>query len=121
MNARKLTQTLISLLALGSSSIACHSQTGTVLPKGGGEYEVIGQGYNEQTAYSNAENEARYTCEKQKKELVVRDSEAIYQGADKDSRGKVDGGNIALAVFTGSSGKERQSDDYKVKLFVACM
>jgi len=121
MNTKKWTQALISLLALGALSTACRSQTGTVLPKGGGEYEVVGQGHDEQTAYANAKNEAQYTCKKQQKELVVRDSESVYQGADKDSRGEVDGGNIALAVFTGSSGKERQSDDYKVKLFVACM
>jgi hypothetical protein len=114
---------LISLtLASALSSVACaHHQTATVLPKGGQDYEIVAQGYNERTAFSNAESEAKYTCENQKLTLVVHDSESIYQGANKDERDDVDGGNVALAVFTGSSGKERQSDDYKVKLLIGCI
>jgi|GEM_PF-3004751 len=115
---------LLISLALASclSSVACgHTQTATVLPKGGQDYEIVAQGHNERAAFSNAESEAKYTCENQRLTLVVHDSESIYQGADKEKRDDVSGGNVALAVFTGSSGKERQSDDYKVKLLIGCI
>lgn len=112
--------TLLVLLGIFSSACA-HTQTATVLPKGGTEYEIVAQGYNEQSAFSDAESEAKYTCQKQKLTLVVHDSESIYQGADKEERDQVSGSNVALAVFTGRSGKERQSDDYKVKLFIGCI
>jgi hypothetical protein len=116
----KLNLALLLLAAL--PSWACgHTQTATVLPKGGEEYQIVAQSYNEQSAFSEAESEAKYTCERNKLTLIVHDSESIYQGANKDERDDVDGGNVALAVFTGRSGKERQSDDYKVTLFIGCI
>ena len=36
------------------------------------------------------------------------------------ARGDVNGGNVALAIFTGKSGKEGTKDDYKVTLLIEC-
>lgn len=110
---------VIALFALGASA-GCHNQTASVLPKGNDQYQVIGVGPNEQDAYKNAESEARYTCEDSNRHLRVLDQNSVYQGSSKDERGKVEGTNVALAVLTGHSGKERASDDYKVTLFVEC-
>lgn len=99
-----------------------HHQVASVLPKGSDKYEVVGEGENEQEAYKNAESEARYTCENDSsKKLTVLNEESQYQGANKEDKDKVSGGNIALAIFTGHSGKERNADDYKVKLLISCM
>lgn len=42
------------------------------------------------------------------------------QGVDKDKKGDVKAENVALAFVTGKSGKERDADDYKVTLLIAC-
>ncbi len=109
--------------ALVLTGTACgHHQVASVLPKGADKYEVVGEGENEQEAYKNAESEARYTCENDReKKLTVLNEESQYQGANKEDKDKVSGGNIALAIFTGRSGKERNADDYKVKLLISCM
>ena len=91
-----------------------------MLPKGNAEYEVVAQGATEHEAFQNAESEARYTCKMEKRQLIVKSQDSVYQGADKNAKGDVDGGNVALAYFTGRSGKERNSDDYKVTLAVTC-
>ena len=102
-------------------SVACaHHPVATVLPKGSSNYEIVAQGSNEQSAFQKAEEEANYTCEKDEKSLIVNDQDSVYQGPDKNSRDDVNGGNVALAYFTGRSGKERGSDDYKVTLMIAC-
>lgn len=115
----KNTTIILSLFALLSST-ACHSQRASVLPKGDAHYEVVAQGATEHEAFQNAESEARYTCKKEKRQLIVKNKESVYQGADKNAKGDVNGGNVALAYFTGQSGKERNSDDYRVTLAVAC-
>jgi hypothetical protein len=103
------------------STTACgQHQVASVLPKGDDKYEVIGQSSSEPDAYGKAEKEARYTCGEEKKHLVVVDQHSFYQGADKNAKSDVSGGNIALAIFTGKSGKERDADDYKVSLLVEC-
>ena len=110
-----MTTTLINFAGCG------HHQVASVLPKGEDKYEVIGEGANEQDAYRNAESEARYTCENDReKKLTVIDQHSVFQGADKEDKDKVSGGNVALAIFTGQSGKERNADDYKVTLLVSC-
>jgi hypothetical protein len=116
----KPTLFLATLLFIGTG--CGHHQVASVLPKGGDKYEVVGEGENEQEAYKNAESEARYTCENNsEKKLTVLNEESQYQGANKEDKDKVSGGNIALAIFTGHSGKERSADDYKVKLLISCM
>jgi hypothetical protein len=113
--------TLVSLAALASLSACAHHRiAAAVLPKGGGAYDVIGQGPAEQIAYQNATKEAEYTCEKSKKELVVVSQNSVYQGVDKNKKDQVKGENVALAFVTGRSGKERDSDDYKVTLTINC-
>jgi len=107
-------------LGFAVALLACHTQVATVLPKGGGKYEVVAQNANEEAAFRDAESEARYTCDEKDKELVVDNKESVYQGADKEKRGDVEAENVALAIVTGSSGKERDSDDYKVTLQIAC-
>jgi len=117
MNTVKLTL----LLFICGYSLGCgHHQVASVLPKGGDKYEVIGEGASEQVAYQNAESEARYTCSNNDKQLKVIDQHSTYQGANKDDKDKVSGGNVALAIFTGRSGKEANNDDYKVTLVVEC-
>ncbi len=108
-------------LGLAVTLLACsHTQVATVLPKGGGKYEVVAQSANEENAFRDAESEARYTCEDQDKQLIVDNKESIYQGADKEKKGDVEAENVALAFVTGSSGKERNADDYKVTLLITC-
>ncbi|HVW25526.1 MAG TPA: hypothetical protein VHC69_09155 [Polyangiaceae bacterium] len=110
----------VVLAALIATSACAHQQLASVLPQGDDKYEIIGQSSTEQEAYSNAEKEARYTCDKQKKTLVVVNQHSAYQGADKNAKSDVGAGNVALAFFTGKSGKERDSDDYKVSLTIQC-
>jgi len=99
-----------------------HHQVASVLPKGNDNYEVIGEGANEQEAYKNAESEARYTCDNDRqKKLTVVKQQSTYQGANKEDKDSVNGGNVALAIFTGHSGKERDADDYKVTLVINCL
>ncbi len=108
------------LLTVVAAQACTHNKTATVLPKGGGSYEIIGQAATEQTAYANAESEAKYTCESKEKEMIVVDSSSVYQGADKDAKDDVEATNVALAFVTGRSGKERNADDYKVTLVISC-
>jgi hypothetical protein len=114
-----------SLLAVLITSVAltgcAHHSVATVLPQRGGQYEIVAQAATERAAYENANSEAAYTCEEQKRRMVVVTQSSVYQGADKNERDDVNGGNVALAIFTGRSGKERQSDDYKVTLLVECL
>jgi hypothetical protein len=107
-------------LVIAAASGCAHAPVATVLPQQGGRYEVVAQSSSEQGAYKKAQDEATYTCEEHDRRLVVLNQSSVYQGANKDARGEVDGGNVALALFTGSSGKERQSDDYKVTLLIEC-
>ena len=100
--------------------LACHTQVATVLPKGESKYEIVGSSSNEEDAFRKAESEARYTCDDENKQLVVLNKDSVYQGADKEKRGDVEAENVALAFITGSSGKERDADDYKVTLLIEC-
>jgi hypothetical protein len=59
-------------------------------------------------------------CEDIEKQMIVKDQKSIYQGADKNAKDDVEAENVALALFTGSSGKERNADDYKVTLTIMC-
>lgn len=118
MKAKKLLVQSLPFLAL--FALGCHSQKASVLPKGGNDYEIVAQAPDEQTAYRNAESEAKHTCKKEKKQLIVNDSQAKYQGPDKENRDDVDAGNVALAYVTGFSGKERNSDDYRVTMMISC-
>jgi len=105
-----------------SALLGCghHRPVAAVLPKGGGTYDVIGQGPNEQDAYQNAAKEAEYTCTQKERELIVVGQSSLYQGVDKNKKDQVKGENVALAFVTGRSGKERNADDYKVTLTIAC-
>lgn len=113
---------LLLACPLALSAVACnaHTPVASVLPKGGGQYEVVATSSNEGDAFSKAESEARYTCEEQEKQFIVNNKESVYQGADKDKKGDVEAENVALAFFTGTSGKERNADDYKVTLQIEC-
>ena len=115
----KKSLTLIPLFPL--LCVSCgHTQEASVLPKGGSEYSIVAQAPDEQSAFNKAESEARYTCKQEQKQLIVIEDESLYQGPDKEDRDNVDGGNVALAMFTGRSGKERGAEDYKVTLLIAC-
>lgn len=111
---------LITLAAVFGFAACAHTQKATVLPKGGNEYEIIGQSSTEQAAYRNAESEGKYVCEDQEKNMLVKKQDSAFQGADKNSKGDVEAENVALAFFTGKTGRERNSDDYKVTLHIAC-
>lgn len=114
--------TLLSfVVALIALSGCAHRPVATVLPQRGGKFEVVAQSPTERGAYKNAHDEAQYTCEERERSLAVVSQSSVYQGADKDQRDDVNGGNVALAIFTGRSGKERQSDDYKVTLVIECL
>lgn len=108
------------VLAMSACLTGCHTKTATVLPKGDYSYEVIGQSATEQKAYMNAESEGRHVCKELDKEMIVIDQKSVFQGADKNTKDEVKGANVALAFITGRSGKERDADDYKVTLNVAC-
>lgn len=111
---------IVIALATSAYLAGCHTKTATVLPKGDNSYEVIGQSATEQRAYMNAENEGRHVCKQLDKEMIVIDQKSVFQGADKNTKDEVKGANVALAFITGRSGKERDADDYKVTLNVAC-
>ena len=114
-------KTAIVIALIGTGIMGCaHRSSAAVLPKGAYRYDVIGQGPAEQNAYHNATREAEYTCEKDDKKMIVESSESIYQGVDKNKKDQVKGENVALAFVTGSSGKERNVDDYKVTLSISC-
>jgi hypothetical protein len=119
-NEMKYVQVVFVLTTWVLVGCAHHRPTAAVLPKGGGTYDVIGQGPAEQDAYQNAAKEASYTCEKKDKEMVVTKEESVYQGVDKNKKDQVKGENVALAFVTGRSGKERNVDDYKVTLSISC-
>ena len=112
----------LGLVVSGLCLVGCahHRASAAVLPKGGGTYDVIGEGPAEQDAYQNAAREAQYTCEKKEKEMVVVNQTSVYQGVDKNKKDDVKGENVALAFVTGRSGKERNADDYKVTLTISC-
>jgi hypothetical protein len=116
-------QSLFALFVLVSAQLTgcAHRPVATVLPQRGGQYEVVAQAPTERGAYTNAHDEATYTCEDRERRLTVVSQTSVYQGADKNERDDVNGGNVALAIFTGRSGKERQSDDYKVTLLIECL
>jgi hypothetical protein len=116
-------QSLLALSVVASAVLAgcAHRPVATVLPQRGGQYEVVSQAPTERDAYTKAHDEAEYTCEDQKRRMVVVSQSSVYQGADKNERDDVHGGNVALAIFTGRSGKERQSDDYKVTMLIECL
>ncbi|MET0390843.1 MAG: hypothetical protein ABW321_33025 [Polyangiales bacterium] len=116
----KYVQLAFAVSVLGLGACAHHRASAAVLPKGGGTYDVIGQGAAEQDAYQNAAKEAEYTCGKKEKEMVVVNQSSIYQGVDKNKKDQVKGENVALAFVTGRSGKERNVDDYKVTLTITC-
>jgi hypothetical protein len=111
---------IFTTLTLMLASSCAHHPVATVLPKGGGTYDVIGQDATEQDAYKNAESEARYTCAERDKDMIVVTQSSVYQGADKNKKDDVKGENVALAIFTGQSGKERNRDDYKVTITFRC-
>ncbi len=115
-----LVPALVSVLVLPSLVGCGHYQTATVLPRGAGQYDLIGQSSNEEQAYRNAEAEGRYVCEEQQGQMVVKEQKSEYQGADKNAKGDVEAENVALAFITGRSGKERNADDYKVTLSIVC-
>lgn len=97
-----------------------HQKSAMVTPKGKDRYDVIGESSIEQYAYSNAEKEAKYTCEDDSKQLFIMNYTTVFQGADKHAKDDVQGENAALAAFTGRSGKERAARDYKVTLLIEC-
>lgn len=105
---------------LGIATGCAHQPVATVLPRPNSQFEVVAQGSTEQGAYQKAQEEAGYTCEERERRMVVLEQASVYQGADKNERDDVGAGNVALALFTGQSGKERGSDDYKVTLTIAC-
>ena len=112
---------VISIGLVGLGLVGCaHRSTAAVLPKGAYKYDIIGQGPAEQNAYQNATKEAEYTCEKDDKKMIVENSESVYQGVDKSKKDQVEVENVALAFVSGSSGKERNVDDYKVTLSISC-
>jgi hypothetical protein len=112
-----LTASALLLLAAGCA----HHKVATVLPKGGGAYEIIAQAASEAVAFGKAEDEAKYTCESKQKEMIVLTSDAKYQGPDKDADDGIEAENVALAFVTGRTGKERdRSSDYKVTLAIKC-
>jgi len=114
-------QIIGSTLMLTLSAACMHHKVATVLPKGGGAYEIVAQAASEAVAYGKAEDEANYTCESKQKEMVVVSSDAKYQGPDKDADDGIKAENVALAFVTGNTGKERdESSDYKVTLLIEC-
>lgn len=117
------TQSKLVLFILVSAALTgcAHHPVATVLPQRSGQYEIVAQAPTERGAYKNAHDEANYTCEDRERRMVVVSQSSVYQGADKNERDDVGGGNVALAIFTGRSGKERQSDDYKVTMLVECL
>jgi len=117
------TRSRLALFIFAALQLAgcAHRPVATVLPQRGDRYEVVAQAPTESGAYKNAQDEAAYTCEDRERRLAVVSQSSVYQGPDKNTRDDVNGGNITMAIFTGRSGKERQSDDYKVTLLIECL
>ena len=114
-----LSRVLFGFGCLATTVGCAHRQQASVLPQGDNTFEIIGLGEEEQEALERAEAEARYTCHHDQKKLKVLEANTTYQGVDKEK--DVSGKQVALAVFTGRTGREARDNDYRVSLKIECI
>ena len=112
----------LPLLVSGCASTPADYDTGLVFPKSNGTYEIVGEGYSESEAVSNALYQAKKVCKELAKRYIVLDRSLTYHGVLTREANKLERsldetiGNLTDSYIpsTGSS------EDYKSTLITKC-